>query len=155
MLSYLLFPIYYLYLFSFFTFLLLFKYSVLHFPPTPPKPSHPHVPPLILPPFGFVPVSFIDVPENPPPFYYLHLYLHLFLYLHLYLYTISMQGFCFSKTLYWISLCGWLGSYGGWILPYWPLASCLKNVMLTYWCKQRTEICLKVWICPLKLLTST
>ena len=46
-------------------FLLLFKYSCLHFPPTtPPNPSHPRFPPLILPLCGFVPVSFIHVPEN-------------------------------------------------------------------------------------------
>ena len=30
-------------------------------------PSHPHLPPLILPLFGFVHVSFIHVPENPSP----------------------------------------------------------------------------------------
>ena len=37
-------------------------------PPTPRNPNHLHFPPLILPPFGFVHVSFIDVPENPSPF---------------------------------------------------------------------------------------
>ena len=47
-------------------FLLLFKYSCLHFPPTTlTNPSHPHSPPLILPLFGFAHVSFIHVPENP------------------------------------------------------------------------------------------
>ena len=35
---------------------------------TPPHLSHPHLPPSILPPFGVVHVSFIHVPENPPPF---------------------------------------------------------------------------------------
>ena len=30
-----------------------------------PHPSHPYLPPSILLPFGFVHVSFIDVPENP------------------------------------------------------------------------------------------
>ena len=51
-------------------FLLLFKYSCLHFlPTTPPRhPSHPHFPPWILPLFGFVHVSFIDVPEKPSSF---------------------------------------------------------------------------------------
>ena len=49
-------------------FLLLCKYSCFHFPTiTPPYPSHPHFPPLILPLFGFVHVSFIYVPENPSP----------------------------------------------------------------------------------------
>ena len=47
-------------------FLILFKYSCLYL--TPPYPSHPHSPSLILPLFGFVHVPFIDVPENPPPF---------------------------------------------------------------------------------------
>ena len=55
--------------FFFSHFLLLFKYSCLHFPSTtPPRPSHPHFLPLILPCFGFVHVSFIYVPENPSPF---------------------------------------------------------------------------------------
>ena len=46
-------------------FLLLFKYSCLHFSPTlPSHPSHPHFPPLILLPFGFVHVSFIQSPET-------------------------------------------------------------------------------------------
>ena len=54
--------------------LLLFKYSCLHLlPSTPPNPSHPHFPSLILPPSSFcVHVSFIVVPENPslfPPHY--------------------------------------------------------------------------------------
>ena len=51
-------------------FLLLFKYSCLHFPPTtPPNPRHPHLPPSIVPPFGVAHVSFIHVPDNPsPPF---------------------------------------------------------------------------------------
>ena len=35
---------------------------------SPPNPSHPHSPPLILPPSGFVYVSFIHVPQNPAPF---------------------------------------------------------------------------------------
>ena len=49
--------------------LLLFKYSCLHLPPTtPPHPSHPHFPPLLPPPLGFVHVSFIVVSENPPCF---------------------------------------------------------------------------------------
>ena len=35
-------------------FLLLFKYSCLHLPPTiPPKPHYPHLPPLLLPPLVF------------------------------------------------------------------------------------------------------
>ena len=43
-------------------FLLLFKYSCLHFSPTaPPHPSHPHLPLWILVPFGFFHVSFIHV----------------------------------------------------------------------------------------------
>ena len=48
--------------------LLLFKYTCLHLPPltTHPHPlSHPHLPPLIPLPLGFVHVSFIVVPENP------------------------------------------------------------------------------------------
>ena len=41
---------------------LLLKYSCLHFlPSTPPNPSHLHLPHSILPPFGFVHVSFIHV----------------------------------------------------------------------------------------------
>ena len=46
--------------FSFFTLFILFKYSCLHFSPTipPPHPSHTHFPPLILPTFGSVHVSF-------------------------------------------------------------------------------------------------
>ena len=54
----------------FFPFLkiLLFKYSCLHFPFTPPQPSPPPSPEST-PPFGFVHVSFIHVLENPsPPF---------------------------------------------------------------------------------------
>ena len=48
-------------------FLLLFKYHCLHFPPnTPPHPSHHHFPPLILPLFAYVHMSFIHVPW--PPF---------------------------------------------------------------------------------------
>ena len=35
---------------------------------SPAHTSHPHLPPLIPPPFGFVHVSFIHVPENPSPF---------------------------------------------------------------------------------------
>ena len=46
--------------------------SIFH-PPLPPYPSHPHLPPSILPPFGFVHVSFIHVPEN-PCFYFIFLY---------------------------------------------------------------------------------
>ena len=37
-------------------------------PTTPPHPSHPHLPPLITRHLGFVPVSFIVVPEIPYPF---------------------------------------------------------------------------------------
>ena len=45
--------------------LLLLKYSSLHFSLTTPlHPSHPHFLPMILPPFGFVHVSFICVPDN-------------------------------------------------------------------------------------------
>ena len=33
-----------------------------------PHPSHPHLRPLIPPSLGLVPVSFVDVPENPSPF---------------------------------------------------------------------------------------
>ena len=49
----------YFYLFSFFIVVQvqLFPFSPHHFP----DPSHSHLPPLILPPFGFVHVSFIDV----------------------------------------------------------------------------------------------
>ena len=47
---------------------MLFKYICLHFPRRLPPPSHPYPLPLILPPFGFVHVSFIDVPVNPSPF---------------------------------------------------------------------------------------
>lgn len=39
-------------------FLLLFKYGYFYYPPTAPHLSHPDLPPLILPPFGFVHVSF-------------------------------------------------------------------------------------------------
>ena len=47
---------------------LLFKYSCLHFlPTTPPHPSHPHLPPSILAPFGFVHVSFIYALDGPTP----------------------------------------------------------------------------------------
>ena len=70
-----LFLVFFLSFFSFIPFIyffphfLSFKYSCLHFPPTtPPNPSHPYFPPLILPPFDFVHVSFIHVPENPFPF---------------------------------------------------------------------------------------
>ena len=50
--------------------LLLFKYSCLHFLPTPlPHPTHAHLPPSILPTFGFVHVSFIHVPSQPFPFF--------------------------------------------------------------------------------------
>ena len=46
-------------------FLLLFKYSFLHFPPTAtPCPTN-HLRPSILPPFGFVHMSFIHVPWWP------------------------------------------------------------------------------------------
>ena len=38
------------------------------FSPTSPYPSHPHLPPSILPSFGFVQVSFIHVPDNTSPF---------------------------------------------------------------------------------------
>ena len=36
--------------------------------PTPPQPSHPHFPPLILPLFGFAHGSFIHIPDNTSPF---------------------------------------------------------------------------------------
>ena len=51
-------------------FLLLFKYSGLHFPPTiPPNPSHPHLPPLILPPAWFCPcVLYTCFLTTLPPF---------------------------------------------------------------------------------------
>ena len=51
-----------------FFFLLLFKYSCLHFSlhhSLPPFPSYPYLPSSILPPFGFVHVSFIRVPSQP------------------------------------------------------------------------------------------
>ena len=51
-------------IFFFSHFLLLFKYSCLHFPPTQPSP----LPTLDPTPFDFVHVSFIHVPENPSPF---------------------------------------------------------------------------------------
>ena len=48
---------------------LLFKYSCLHFPSnTSSQPRHLHFPPLVLPPFHLVHVSFIHVPGNPSPF---------------------------------------------------------------------------------------
>ena len=52
---------------SFFNhYLLLFKYSCLHFPTTTiPGPTHPHLPPSILLPFGFVHGSFKHVPWQP------------------------------------------------------------------------------------------
>ena len=54
----------FLILFYFFHILLSFKYSCLRFPPTTlPYPNHPHFPPLLLPSFGFVHVSFIHVPD--------------------------------------------------------------------------------------------
>ena len=50
-------------------FLLLFKYSFLPFPPTPPyQPSPPHLLPLFLPPLIIDHMSFIIVPVNPSPF---------------------------------------------------------------------------------------
>ena len=50
----------YLFYFTLLFFLLLFKYSCLHFPPPPtPDPTPP----------WFCHVSFIDVPENPSPHY--------------------------------------------------------------------------------------
>ena len=55
--------------FYFLTFLLLFKYSFLSFPPTPshhPKP--PHLSPLFPPALVIVHVSFIVVLPNPSPF---------------------------------------------------------------------------------------
>ena len=55
--------------FFYFIIFLLFKYSCLHFTPTiPHHPSHPCFPPLILPHFGFVHVSFIHVPAKLSPF---------------------------------------------------------------------------------------
>ena len=60
--------IFYFYFFSiiiffFLCFLWLFEYTCLHFLTTTlPNPSHPHLPPSILPCFGFVHVSFIHVP---------------------------------------------------------------------------------------------
>ena len=50
--------------------LLLFNYSCLNFPlttPSQPQPNPPPSPASTLP-LGFVHVSFIVVPENPPPF---------------------------------------------------------------------------------------
>ena len=48
--------------FFFSIFLLPFKYSCFHFPTTTPlRPTHSHLPPSILPHFGFVPGSFIYV----------------------------------------------------------------------------------------------
>ena len=57
---------------SFFSlFLLLFKYSCLHFPATTFScPTHPHLPPSTLLPFGFVHGSFIHVPWQPFPFFH-------------------------------------------------------------------------------------
>ena len=50
--------------------LLLFKYSCLHFPTiTFLCPTHPHLPPLIIPPSGFVHGSFVHVPWWPFPFF--------------------------------------------------------------------------------------
>ena len=55
----------------FFSFLLLlFKYTCLHFPASIfPCPAHPHLPPSILPTFGFVHESFIHVPWRPFPYF--------------------------------------------------------------------------------------
>ena len=59
-----------LFYFSFFLFLLLFKYSCLHFPVTTFScPTHPQLLLLILPPFGFVHGSFIHTPRRPFPFF--------------------------------------------------------------------------------------
>ena len=56
-------------LFFLYLFLLLFKYSYLHFSSsTPHCLIHPHLPPSILTPFGFVHMSFIHVPWRPFPF---------------------------------------------------------------------------------------
>ena len=46
-----------------------FQVQMSPFPPTTlPYPSHPHLQPSILPPFGFFDVSFVYVPDNPFPF---------------------------------------------------------------------------------------
>ena len=51
------------FLFFVYIYLLLFKYSCPHFPTiTPLRPTHPHLPPSILPPFTFVHGSSIHVP---------------------------------------------------------------------------------------------
>ena len=73
--------------FNFYFFLLLFKYGCLHFPTyTLLCPTHPYLPPSILPPFGFVHGSFIHFPWWPfsffPPYtpplllclFYMHMY---------------------------------------------------------------------------------
>ena len=80
----------------------------LHFPPTiPPNPSHPNFPPLILPLFVFVHVSFVDAPENSSffsphypllcPFYLLSV-----LYFH-------VSGYILLAYVFY-----WLGSTYGW-----------------------------------------
>ena len=52
------------------SFLILIFLWLFHFPPhNSPNLSHAYLPPLILPLFGFVCVSFIVVPGNPSPFY--------------------------------------------------------------------------------------
>ena len=81
---------------SFSTFLkLLFKYSCLHVLPTPPPdPSHPHFSPLVLPPFGFVHVSFVHISENPSPFPLIISSHPLLVTVSLFLISMSLVMFC-------------------------------------------------------------
>ena len=88
-------------------FLLLFKYSCLHFLPTT-LPHHLHLPPSILPPFGFVYGSFIHVPWWPFPFFPLHTPLSPPLWL------LSTCCLFQSLWLYFACLFCWLGSTYRW-----------------------------------------
>ena len=79
----------------------MFENSCLHFPTTTfPHCTHPHIPPSILPPFGFVRGCFIPVLWPPFPFFYPH---------HFPppspLVTVSLFLISMSLILFWLLVC--------------------------------------------------